>query len=229
MSKSRSSAVLISGIAFLLLGVTWLLRRLDIDIQLPDWVLSWQMFLILLGAVLSSNSEKKSTGLILMGLGSLFLALDLLNISYEFWRLLWPILLIALGLSMLIKYFRPKSIGQAESLRGPLNCTAILSGVKKAPTMEVFEGGDFTCIMGGVEVSLLATRLNNGTAVIEVYNLMGGIKIMIPASWSVRFETKNILGGAEEKRRNPGVSADPNQVLVLKGLNLMGGIEVISY
>jgi hypothetical protein len=71
--------------------------------------------------------------------------------------------------------------------------------------------------------------LNNGTAVIEVYNLMGGIKIMIPASWSVRFETKNILGGAEEKRRNPGVSADPNQVLVLKGLNLMGGIEVISY
>ena len=81
MSKSRSSAVLISGIAFLLLGVTWLLRRLDIDIQLPDWVLSWQMFLILLGAILSSNSEKKSSGLILMGLGTLFLALDLLNIS----------------------------------------------------------------------------------------------------------------------------------------------------
>jgi predicted membrane protein len=229
MSKSRSSAVLISGVVFLLLGITWLLRRLDIDIQLPDWVLSWQMFLIVLGAILSTNSQKKSTGLIFMGLGTLFLALDLLQISYEFWRLLWPIMLIALGLSLLIKYFLPKSSVKTDSVAGPLNCTAILSGVKKAPTMDVFEGGDFTCIMGGVEVSLLATRLNNGTAVIEVYNLMGGIKIMIPASWSVRFETKNILGGAEEKRRNPGISADPNQVLVLKGLNLMGGIEVISY
>ena len=229
MSKTRSSAVLISGVVFLLLGITWLLRRLDIDIQLPDWVLSWQMFLIVLGAILSTNSQKKSTGLIFMGLGTLFLALDLLQISYEFWRLLWPIMLIALGLSLLIKYFLPKSSVKTDSVAGPLNCTAILSGVKKAPTMDVFEGGDFTCIMGGVEVSLLATRLNNGTAVIEVYNLMGGIKIMIPASWSVRFETKNILGGAEEKRRNPGISADPNQVLVLKGLNLMGGIEVISY
>ncbi len=229
MSKSRSSAVLISGVVFLLLGTTWLLRRLDIDIQLPDWVLSWQMFLIVLGAILSTNSQKKSTGLIFMGLGTLFLALDLLQISYEFWRLLWPIMLIALGLSLLIKYFLPKSSVKTDSVAGPLNCTAILSGVKKAPTMDVFEGGDFTCIMGGVEVSLLATRLNNGTAVIEVYNVMGGIKIMVPASWSVRFDTQNILGGAEEKRRNPGISADPNQVLVLKGLNLMGGIEVISY
>ncbi len=229
MSKSRSSAVLISGVVFLLLGTTWLLRRLDIDIQLPDWVLSWQMFLIVLGAILSTNSQKKSTGLIFMGLGTLFLALDLLQISYEFWRLLWPIMLIALGLSLLIKYFRPKTAAQADAVAGPLNCTAILSGVKKAPTLDIFEGGDFTCIMGGVEVSLLATRLNNGTAVIEVYNVMGGIKIMVPASWSVRFDTQNILGGAEEKRRNPGISADPNQVLVLKGLNLMGGIEVISY
>jgi predicted membrane protein len=229
MSKSRSSAVLISGVVFLLLGTTWLLRRLDIDIQLPDWVLSWQMFLIVLGAILSTNSQKKSTGLIFMGLGTLFLALDLLQISYEFWRLLWPIMLIALGLSLLIKYFRPKTAAQTDAVAGPLNCTAILSGVKKAPTLDIFEGGDFTCIMGGVEVSLLATRLNNGTAVIEVYNVMGGIKIMVPASWSVRFDTQNILGGAEEKRRNPGISADPNQVLVLKGLNLMGGIEVISY
>jgi predicted membrane protein len=229
MSKSRSTAVLISGIAFLLLGLSWLLRRLDIEIQLPDWVLSWQMFLIVLGAILSTNSEKKSSGLILMGLGTLFLALDLLDISYEFWRLLWPILLIALGLSMLIKYFRPKAKAQTETFRGPLVCSAILSGVKKSPTMDVFEGGDFTSILGGVEVSLLATRLNNGSSVIDVYNLMGGIKIMVPASWSVRFETQNILGGAEEKRRNPGISADPNHVLVIKGLNIMGGIEVISY
>lgn len=142
MSKSRSSAVLISGVVFLLLGTTWLLRRLDIDIQLPDWVLSWQMFLIVLGAILSTNSQKKSTGLIFMGLGTLFLALDLLQISYEFWRLLWPIMLIALGLSLLIKYFRPKTAAQTDAVAGPLNCTAILSGVKKAPTLDIFEGGD---------------------------------------------------------------------------------------
>jgi len=229
MSKPRSSAVLISGIAFLLLGVSWLLRRLEIDIQLPDWVLSWQMFLIVLGVIFSTNSEKKSFGLVIMGIGTLFLALDLLDFTYEFWRLLWPILLIATGISMLIKYFRPIANKNSEEKLGPLICTAILSGIKKAPTHEKFSNGDFNCIMGGIDVSLLASHLEDGFAEIDIYNLMGGIKIMVPASWTVRFETQNILGGAEEKRRNPGVIPDPNQVLVVKGMNIMGGIEVISY
>lgn len=228
MRKRRSLVLLVAGVAILMLGVSWLLDQLDIHLNLPYWVYSWQMFLIVMGILFASTSEKKSTGGLMIAVGSIFLALDILDIEVEFWRLVWPVLLILAGVSLIIRYFRPIS-KLGEKIQGPLICNAILSGVKKSPTMEIFEGGQFTAFMGGIEVSLLATRLNGNPAVIDVQNLLGGIKIMVPASWTVRFESTNILGGAEEKRKNPTVSPDPNQVLIIRGLNFMGGIEVISY
>jgi predicted membrane protein len=52
--------------------------------------------------------------------------------------------------------------------------------------------------MGGIELDLRQAGTENGTAVIDVFVLWGGIEITVPPDWAVSNEITPIMGGAED-------------------------------
>jgi predicted membrane protein len=80
-------------------------------------------------------------------------------------------------------------------------------------------------MLGGCELDLRDALMGStGTAVVEVFVLMGGVEIMVPPNWTVSLEVAPILGGAEDSTRTmPSMSAHK---LIVRGTVVMGGIEI---
>jgi hypothetical protein len=64
--------------------------------------------------------------------------------------------------------------------------------------------------------------------VIDVVQLFGGVKIIIPSNWELKSEVTAILGGVDDKRptlNNPATG----KRLVLTGFVMFGGVDIKSY
>lgn len=109
-----------------------------------------------------------------------------------------------------------------------LDATAIFGAVKKNVLSKNFQGGEATSIFGGSEIDLSKADIN-GTVVIDVTAILGGVKLVVPSHWTVRQEIAAIFGGVEDKRDTHSIVTIQNKVLVLKGTAFMGGIEITSY
>ncbi len=109
-----------------------------------------------------------------------------------------------------------------------LDATAIFGSIKKNILSKNFRGGDATSIFGGSEIDLSKADIN-GTVMIDVTALLGGVKLVVPSHWVVKQEIAAIFGGVEDKRDMHSVITVQNKVLLLKGTAFMGGIEIASY
>jgi predicted membrane protein len=69
----------------------------------------------------------------------------------------------------------------------------------------------------------MRTASLNGTAVVNVFALMGGISIKVPTDWTVELEGTPVLGGFDEKTMEP---KDNSKRLVIRGTAIMGGVEI---
>ena len=71
----------------------------------------------------------------------------------------------------------------------------------------------------------------NGRVVIELTQVFGGTKLVVPPHWKLQTEeVVSVFGGLDDKR--PIVqnsSVDDSKVLVLRGTCIFGGIDIKSY
>jgi predicted membrane protein len=109
-----------------------------------------------------------------------------------------------------------------------LDATAIFGAVKKTILSKNFTGGQAVSIFGGSEIDLSKADIN-GTVVVDVTAILGGVKLIVPSHWTVRQDIAAIFGGVEDKRDTRSVITVQNKILVLKGTAFMGGIEINSY
>ncbi len=109
-----------------------------------------------------------------------------------------------------------------------LDSTCVFGGVRKVILSKDFKGGDITNFCGGSEIDLTQADIK-GKVRLDVTQVFGGTKIIVPAHWEVKSEIVAIFGGIEDKRRVPTGVADPEKVLVLDGTSIFGGIEIRSY
>ncbi len=224
------------GSFLLIIGVVYLLKR--IGIRLPDFLFSWQMFLIGLGIFI--GIRKKFEGarwMILILIGSIFL----INEFFVFGELrgfILPIILIGSGLFFI---FRPKNskncfhfdeVGKepctgAASGQDFVDSTSIFGGSKKKIFSKNFKGGDMTNIFGSSKIDLTQADIN-GTAVLEVSTLFGGATLLVPAHWNVVSEAVAIMGEVKDKRVVHNL-ADTSKTLLIKGTVMCGGIDIKSF
>jgi predicted membrane protein len=123
-------------------------------------------------------------------------------------------------------YPEPGPVNNAFSSLDFLNVTAVLGGSKKFIVSKNFQGGEILTFMGGAEINLLQADIQ-GRAVLEVTQVMGGIKLVVPANWTVISELAVIMGGIDDKRLVQSQVAD--KLLVIRGTSIMGGLEIKSY
>jgi len=97
---------LIIGLGVIAVGVLFLLRNVGI-LYFDDIWQYWPVILIVLGISKLANIHSASqvtSGLILGGIGTVFLLKNLGYIYGNIWEYLWPGILIAVGLSILVKH-----------------------------------------------------------------------------------------------------------------------------
>ncbi|GGB25261.1 LiaF transmembrane domain-containing protein [Puia dinghuensis] len=129
------------------------------------------------------------------------------------------------------RYYMPNTaFGRQREGYSPedfIDATSILGGVHKKVMSKNFKGGDITTFMGGTEIDLTQADFT-GTVRLDVTQIMGGTKIIVPPHWEIRSEVTAIFAGFEDKRTQPAVT-NSDKVLVIDGTSIFGGIELNNY
>jgi predicted membrane protein len=222
------------GVFILLVGVLLLLNRLGYNI--PEWIFTWKVFLIALGLFIGIiNRFRDGAWAILMIIGGAFLLNDL---GVHITRYLLPGVFIVLGtLFIFSRAFKKRrmirdhddiTILEMSSQDDFLDSTSIFGGYKKNVFSKNFKGGDLTAIFGGNEINLTNADFN-GVARIDVVQIFGGTKLILPANWTVKTEMVSIFGGLDDKRGLATVEQTKEKVLIIDGVSIFGGIEIKNF
>jgi len=226
----------LAGLIFIALGAALLASLFNLTLlglRIPHIIFSWKVILILIGFVLLISDKNRSTGIILIGVGTFFLLQDYLNLDWSFMiKLAIPAVLVLIGISLLFprKYGRKRDglPPQSEHSANVLDDVNIFSGGNKFVTADAFSGGQVTCIFGGAELNFRDSTLAQGENVIDLTCIFGGCTLFVPEDWTVRVDATAIFGGFSDERykRNPQLLKDPEKVLVIKGVVIFGGGEI---
>ena len=110
-----------------------------------------------------------------------------------------------------------------------LDTVSIFGGIKKNIISKNFRGGDIVTIMGGAEINLTQADIH-GTVIIDITQVFGGTKLIIPPQWKVSSDLAALFGGIEDKRPlMPMGSLTEGKVLILRGTSVFGGIDIRSF
>lgn len=229
----------LGGLFIISLGCLYLAKQMGIFF--PDWVFTWQMFLIGLGVYIGLRSMFQNAAWFILILIGGVMMIDEFYPGVEFKQYLWPIVLISVGLFMV---FRPRGRGRKDckkwnkfesynndntSKDDVLDVTTVFGGVKKNVMTKDFKGGEVNCFFGGTEINLMNADLTSPVK-LEINQVFGGTKLIIPSHWILKSEIVAILGGVDDKRAVSSNSvSDQNKILILEGNCVFGGIEIRSY
>jgi predicted membrane protein len=244
-------------VALVLVAIGGGLLLEEMGLGLPPWLFTWQMLLIVIGVFMGFNHGFRGGGwAILILIGGIFLMDDILP-GFSL-RHAWPFVFIAVGLLILLQprrhhhnwhwkdseqkwkqkdywkqYAEPASPNpeggtkQTNSSDDYFESTSVFGGVKKVILSKNFSRGDITCFMGGCEIDLTQADIQ-GQASIDVTQIFGGTKLLVPSHWKIKTDMTALFGSIEDKRQGPG---DPNsdKILKIQGTSIFGGIEIKSY
>ncbi|MFW5890075.1 MAG: LiaF transmembrane domain-containing protein [Marinilabiliaceae bacterium] len=222
-----------AGIVLILLGTILLVGNMGL---IPDslWgiIFQWPSIFGII-AIINLINRKYTPALIFAIIWGLFIWPDIFpHLQIEVGKL-WPVLLILVGILFIhghqkrrkrtfIKSGETGSNDQIEEI-------AIFGENIRRIETDHFKGGEVTSIFGGNELYFNNSRVAPGGAVMQIVNIFGGTKIVVPRDWNIQIEVVSILGGFADKRiYNPG-EAPSGQTLKIKGVAIFGGGEIANY
>jgi predicted membrane protein len=109
-----------------------------------------------------------------------------------------------------------------------LDALSIFGSVKKTIYSKNFQGGEVVNVFGGAEIDLTQADIN-GRVSIEITQIFGGVKMIVPSHWTVVSDVAAVFAGFDDKRIRTAVPQDGNKVLVLKGISIFAGVDIRSY
>ena len=234
MKKDYSA--LIWGLIFVAVGIIFGGNALNIwyiDIFFPGW---WTLFLIIPGLIsmVRYGFNWGSGILVIIGLVLLFDALDIID-DGVIWKLIFPLVLVAVGISIIASFFRTGTKRGIESEEYSKSksykydstqyprYTAILGGGDYKNNTEDLKGVVAEAILGGLSIDLRDAKITEDI-VLELTAVLGGIDIFIPDN--VRVEIISgvpVLGGFEHKINRNAISGPKVRI---KYTAVLGGIEI---
>jgi predicted membrane protein len=230
---------LLGGLVVVLIGGVLLARQLGV--HLPYWLFNFEMLVIVIGIFIGAKTNfRDSRWLIPVAIGGLLLVN---NHFYDFniTRYFWPIFIIAIGLLMIMKSkknpgffskrWEEKNFSTQTGSEDAIDCVTVFGGIKKNIISKEFKGGEAVTIFGGTELNLMQADAKE-KIVLELVQLFGGTKLLVPPHWKIQTEEMvTIFGGLTDKRPMPS-STTPDaesKVIVLKGVCIFGGIDIKSF
>ncbi len=223
-STLRFTPRLALGLAVILVGVLFTLDNLDIMDAGSLWDY-WPLVFVVFGLAKMVDAPRTGSwisGAFFVLLGGWWIAYNLAFVDIHPIDL-WPILLIVGGLHLVRRAMAPERKRGKAGGSDSNSCFAFCSGVKRNVTTHDFKRGDYTAFMGGCEIDLRQAEIQ-GEAVVDVFAFWGGVDIRVPKSFTVEPQLTAILGGFTDKTDSS--EADPNQKLYIRGMVMMGGVDI---
>jgi predicted membrane protein len=232
MSNQQPKRRVVFGGFIIIVGVLALLDKLNIfSFNIGTLFHFWPTVFVVVGILKLTESRSRSSILIglcfiLVGSAMMLNKLGIFHFSFRDW---WPVLLIALGISVVLKD-RSAEPSSGNFFEGDehknnnvrLDITAVMGGNKTVNSSQDFKGGEITAIMGGVDLDLRNASIPT-EAVLNVWATWGGIEIRVPNDWEVVNRGTAILGGIEDKTiPSPGTG----KRLIITGTAIMGGVVI---
>jgi predicted membrane protein len=247
----RGEGRMVMGLIVVGLGVLFLLENLGLVYVRNLWEF-WPIILIMLGLArmsTCSSSSGRTSGLVLVAVGGIFLANNLGYLSWDLWRFFWPVILILAGIAMLLRGMDRGSVdgppwGNWDPNRwksnfvrdfGPMRDTgantvhqwAFFGGSRRRVESQNFEGGEALAIFGGIRVDLRQAASPKDEIHLEANALFGGVDIRVPESWGVIMRGMGVFGGFEDGTRGRNSGLPPGKpTLVVTGMAVFGGVTV---
>ncbi|MGD0036862.1 MAG: DUF5668 domain-containing protein [Bacteroidota bacterium] len=219
---------LVLGLGIILIGILFLLGNMDI-IDPHDYLQYWPVIIMIIGIaylIQCQHGPGRIWGTILTFIGAAMLMDRLYFIRFSLWDY-WPLILVITGIMMIVRassHRHRMAFSEAETndANSFIKAVAIMGGFKRINNSQDFKGGEFTAIMGGIELDLRDASIK-GEANIDVFTLMGGMSMRIPEDWLVIIDVSPFMGGYDDKTRHP---IENTKRLLIRGTTIMGGIEI---
>jgi len=211
---------LVVGLCLMALGVLLTLRQMGV---VEHALRYWPLILVAFGLAKlyeSPRAWRDIGGYLWIVVGTVLL-LDQMRIIHDVWRFFWPGVLLLVGGS-LVRAGRRRD--QPEDGATGLHHVAFLGGGARHVVTDDFRGGECTAVLGGIELDLRRAQIREGVvAEIEIMAFWGGMELKIPSNWQVDNRVTAFLGGNSDRTQS---NPDSSQRLVLRGLVMMGGIDI---
>lgn len=219
------------GVLVILFGIALLLRNIGLlsDVQ-KEFIFSWKTILIAIG-IMNLIGKEFFTGIILISIGVFFHLSHYYIFPINIRNLLWPGIIIAIGIAILFKHFRVSNKFCFNKANNEVNDyfeeVSIFGGSHKYIKNDHFRGAKITAIFGGSKINLQQVNLSPDGAVIDLNLVFGGCEIIVPPDWNVHLGVNNIFGGINDKRLPASIDSSKN--IYFKGNCVFGGCEIKSY
>ena len=230
MDELKNNKRAIIGIVLICVGLLLIAINFNwLPWNLRGILFSWQGLLILIGLFLLMSREKRLAGFILIGIGAFFLIPHVWDIPFNFHRLFWPVVLVAIGLVLITRRWGPQRISIENSIDF-IDDSSIFGGGDRVVTSQNFKGGRITAIFGGSKIDLRSANLAKGRNILDIFAIFGGTKLIVPTGWEIKIEVSSVFGGFSDKRRpRPDDVRDPSKELVIKGVTIFGGGDIEGF
>lgn len=212
---------IITGALIIILGVGALLDSLNVfDFwgQFGTW---WPLLLVAGGLLIFLNDFRQYiAGLALVLVGTVLQLNNLDILEVNVWNLVWPVLIIAVGLSIIVN--RAGKAAKQVKTQDLETVSAVFAGNETINKSKNYQGGRLTAVFGGVSIDLRDAVIKD-SATLEVFALCGGIELRVPKDWKVQHSVFPVLGGVENKAHAEDAKAP---VLHITGTVALGGVEI---
>lgn len=194
-------------------------------------VFSWPSGLIVLG-ILVILQRAVIAGTVLLVIGGYLISGRLGYPIHEIKKIVLPALLVLVGFALILRSRCPAGRAQGSAMgkrllhNGRIVEHNMFGGSRQQIRDEVFHGGEIHCLFGGSELDLTRTSLPEGTTILDVRCLFGGITLTVPTDWNVQLQTQSIFGGFVEENHPPRTAPANDRMLLIRGSCIIGGGEV---
>ena len=215
------------GIVFVIIGVVVLLNSLEItniNIFFNGW---WTLFIIVPCFIDLFKNQDKTGNIIGIIIGVLLLlgCNDIINFDI-LWKMIVPIILVGIGISLIFKDSLKKEIKDKindlnKKNTGKEYC-ATFSGQNLSFQDEDFNGCELSSIFGGIKCDLRNAKIKKEN-IINCTAIFGGITIIVPKDVNVKVVSTSIFGGVDGKNK---YSSDAKNTIYINATCLFGGVEI---
>ena len=224
----KNSKNIIWGLALIAIGVILAgnaLNLFDVDLFFDGW---WTLFIIVpcLSGLLTDSDKKGSIIGLIVGVLLLLASQNVIDFDIV-WKLLLPIVIIAIGLSIIFKNTFDKEVNKNidklnKKLKKDDGYCATFSG-QKIKIDEEFNGTNLNAIFGGIDFDLRKAKIKDD-ALINVTSVFGGVDIFLPDNVKVKIKSNSIFGGVSNKKETE--ENKNTKTIYINATCIFGGVEV---
>ena len=217
------------GIVLVIIGVIVGLNALNItniNIFFNGW---WTLFIII-PSLIGLLKEKDKTGNIIGLIIGVVLLLGVQNIiDFDLiWKLILPVIIIIVGLSLIFGNNLNKKINneikKINNKKGKNEeyCSTF-SEQKIDFDDEEFKGASLTAVFGGITLDLRKAKINEDV-VIDTTSVFGGIDIYVPDNIKIKVKSTSIFGGVDNKKiKNDN---EKEHIIYINASCIFGGVDI---